>query len=142
MTAHDTLARCILAFEAGLADCRHADDRSRVAAYLAALAAVLARATLGEDILGDIQRTERLPGNTWLVDLQPFQSALDHWRQFRDEYERFALGGMTVNERLCAIGLMETYEVAVADGDRQAMRRLLERVYVDEASIRRILDGA
>lgn len=142
MTAHDTLARCILAFEAGLADCRHAEDRARVAAYLAALASMLAKATLGEDILEDIQRTERMLGNTWLAEVQPFQSALDHWRQFRDEYERFALGGMTVNERLCAIGLMPAYQTAVADADSQAMRRLLERVYVDEGSIRRILDGA
>ncbi|MDF7776489.1 hypothetical protein P1X14_14635 [Sphingomonas sp. AOB5] len=52
------------------------------------------------------------------------------------------LAGMTVNERLFALGLLEQFDAAREQSDLLSMRRLLERVEVDEASIVVMLGGA
>jgi hypothetical protein len=131
------LAEAIELFES--ADCHRAEDRAVAERYLAALAPVLARATLGQSIIAEIQQVERLFGHSWLEDAAPFEAAFAKWREFRDEYERFAVGGMTVNERLNEFALTEAYDRATAARDADAVRRVLERVYVDDASIATIL---
>ena len=80
---HDTLAKCILAFDAGLAECHRSEDRVLVSTYLAALAPVLAKCTVGSDVLGDLQSIERLFGNSWVIDEKPFLAALNFWREFK-----------------------------------------------------------
>jgi hypothetical protein len=41
-----------------------------------------------------------------------------------------AAGGMTVNERLWAAGLMESFDQAVARKDRVELQNILKQVYV------------
>lgn len=139
---HRALAETIALFEAGLARCARAEDRSLVADYLSALAPILAAATLGENVLARLDNIERLFGHTWLIDDAPFRPALEKWREFRSEYEHGVFSGMTVNERLWALGLMEEYDRAIQAGDRARLRSILERVKVDAASIDRILDSS
>jgi hypothetical protein len=136
---HRNLAEAIDSLSSGLETCTRPEDRKLIQNYLAALAPVLARATLGEDVLSRLDGVERLFGNTWLVDETPFRDGLAKWRQFRSEYERVALGAMTVNERLHAMGLLESYDRARAEGDSDAVSALLRRVYVDEVSIAKIV---
>jgi hypothetical protein len=136
---HRNLAEAIDSLSSGLETCTRPEDRKLIQDYLAALAQVLARATLGEDVLSRLDGVERLFGNTWLVDETPFRDGLAKWRQFRSEYERVALGAMTVNERLHAMGLLESYDRARAEGDSDAVSALLRRVYVDEVSIAKIV---
>jgi hypothetical protein len=138
---HRALAEAVALFEVGLGRCRRPEDRALVASYLGALAPILAAAVLGENVLARLEGVERLLGHTWLVDEEPFRPALAKWRQFRAEYEQWALAGMTVNERLHALGLTEEYDRAMASGDRARGRHLLERAKVDEPSITRILDS-
>ena len=52
---------------------------------------------------------------------------------------RFSLGGMTVNERLCTLGLKSDFDSAVSRGDKRRMRVILERVFLDETSIHKII---
>ena len=136
---HRALAEVIELFEA--ADCHRAEDRAVVQRYLAALAPVLARAVLGKDVLADLKQVERLFSHTWLLDAVPYEPAFSKWREFRDEYERFAVRGMTVNERLYAFSLAEDYDRAVTSGDVRAMRDILSAVHVDEASINKIVSN-
>jgi hypothetical protein len=139
LVVHSTLAEAIDSLSRGLESCTRPEDRTLLKDYLAALAPVLARATLGVDVLPSLQGIERLLGNTWLVDEAPFKDGLAKWRQFKSEYERDALGAMTVNERLYAMGLLESYDRAMTEGDRDAAAALLRRVQVDEASIGKIV---
>ena len=139
---HRALAETVTLFEAGLARCTRAEDRSLVSDYLSALAPILAAAVRGEDVLARLDSVERLFGNTWLIDDAPFLPALEKWRQFRSEYEQWVFSGMTVNERLCALGLMDEYDRAIQSRDRARLRRILERVKVDAASIDRILKSS
>ena len=135
---HDTLAKSILAFEAGLEVCNQPEDRVLVRKYMAALGPVLAKVAIGQDVIADLTSIERLFGNSWIVDDKPFQNAFKLWRQFKDEYERFALGAMTVNERLSAMGLLQEFDAATASGDAEKMRQILMRIYVDSESIEKI----
>lgn len=48
------------------------------------------------------------------------------------------LGGMTVNERLFATGLMDTFD-KVKVNDRELARVILEAIRVDKPSIEKIL---
>ena len=136
---HRALAESISEFHAGLMRTNRAEDRSTASTYLAALAPLLARATLGEDILRDIPTIERLFGHTWLIDVHPFESAFSRWREFVAEYSRQALGGMTVNERLAAMNLLDDFDTASKRHDTAAIRDILRRIYLDESSIDAIL---
>ena len=133
------LAESILEFQAGLERTSRAEDRSTASTYLAALAPLLARATLGTDILRDIPTVERLFGHTWVIDAHLFESAFCKWREFVAEYSRQALGPMTVNERLYATGLLDDFDAASKHRDSAAMRGILRRIYLDNSTIEAIL---
>jgi hypothetical protein len=137
---HRTLAEVVEGIERGIRDSKRPEDRVLAKEYLAALAPLLASAVLGKDILHELPIIERLLGQTWLIDDSPFREALSKWRLFRKEYERFALSGMTVNERLFALGTLEAFDAARAAGNAGEVRRLLEEAYVDEPSIKRIIE--
>lgn len=136
---NDTLAKCVIEFTDGLSNCHHPEDKAVIERYLASLAPILAKATIGADVLHDLQQIERLFGNTWLKDDQPFKDALFSWRKFKTEYELLALKGMTAHERLSALHLLSDYDAAVLKGDKKLMKALLERVYLDIASIQQIV---
>lgn len=133
------LAESILEFHAGLQHTSRAEDRSTASTYLAALAPLLARATLGTDILRDIPIVERLFGQTWIIDAHSFESAFSRWREFVAEYSRQALGAMTVNERLFATGLLDDFDAASKLRDSSVMRDILRRIYLDDSTIEAIL---
>jgi hypothetical protein len=80
------LAETIDSFSKGLIECNRPEDRKLVGDYLAALAPLLARAVLGEDISKNLPDIERLFGHTWIKDIKPFEKAFEHWREFKEEY--------------------------------------------------------
>jgi uncharacterized protein (TIGR02246 family) len=101
-----TLAEIIEGIEQGILQSSRPEDRKLASDYLAALPPLLAGAVLGKDILRQLPVIDRLFGYTWLIDEAPFHEALSKWKVFREEYEKFALSGMTVNERLYALGTL------------------------------------
>jgi len=137
---HRSLAETIESFAQGIAVSTRPDDRKLASDYLAALAALLASAVLGKDILSEIRSTDRLFGQTWINDVEPFRQAFAKWDTFKDEYRTFAFSGMTVNERLFANGTLEKFDDAKATNDAVQMERLLRDVSVDEPSIRKIVE--
>jgi hypothetical protein len=72
---HRTLAETIQSFSRGIELSKRPEDRKLAADYLAALAPLLARATLGENILRDLGAIERLFGQTWIIESAPFDEA-------------------------------------------------------------------
>ena len=137
---HRTLAETIQSFSRGIELSKRPEDRKLAADYLAALAPLLARATLGENILRDLGTIERLFGQTWIIESAPFEEAFEKWRAFKAEYQQWAVSGMTVNERLHAVGLLEAFDEACKSHDVEKARRLLLEVHVDEPSIQKILE--
>ena len=135
------LAEVVDQIEQGIRQSHRPEDRKLATDYLAALAPLLASAVLGKDILRELPAVERLFGHMWLIDDGPFRGALAKWREFREEYETFALGGMTVNERLSALGTLDAFDTALNARNAAEVRRLLTQARVDEASIRQIING-
>lgn len=136
---HRALAEAVVLFARGIATSNRPEDRVLGERYLSRLAPLLADAVLGRDILRELDGIERLFGNTWLVDESPFLPALVKWRQFRDEYEQFALGPMTINERLAALDLVAAFDSARARHSSAEMTSLLRRIRVDDGTIAAIV---
>jgi hypothetical protein len=134
-----TLAEALDSLDRGTRVSTHPEDRKLVTEYLAALAPLLARSVLGQDILGDLPSIERLLGHTWLIDQSPFDDGLLKLREFIARYTRFALTAMPVNERLLTLGTLETFDSARAAGDLREVQKLLEDAYVDAESVQNIL---
>src|SRR5262245_20991981 len=138
---HRALAETIVSFSRGIELSRRPEDRSLAADYLAALAPLLAKATLGESILRGLGTIERLFGHTWIIEIGPFEEAFAKWRAFKTEYEQWAVSGMTVNERLHAFGLQQAFDEASLSRDAEKARTLLRSVHVDEPSIMKIMES-
>lgn len=136
---HRALAEAIEFFRSGLEKCTRSEDRALIERYLTALGPVLSGAVLGKDVLERVRQVERLFGQTWLIDPGPFAPAVAKWGEFAQEYQRFVVRGMTVNERLHAFSLSEDYERAIVNRDAEAVREILNTVHVDDQSIEKIL---
>ena len=137
---HRTLAETIECFSRGLTRSTRPEDRKLATDYLAAMAPLLARATLGESILTDLAAIDRLFGQSWMIDAEPFGEAFEKWRVFKSEYTQWVVSGMTINERLHAMGTLDAYDAARRSSDHHTVRELLLAAHVDEASIQRILE--
>lgn len=134
------LARCIRDLSDGRRTSKRPEDRKIVSDYLAALAPVLARAVLGDDILKDLQCIERLFGHTFLIDPEPFEQGFESWRKFREEYEDFVMSGMTINERISALDLLDEFDSACKNRDRGKIRSILERIRLNPESIESLIE--
>ena len=137
---HRALAETIECITQGIDRSNRPEDRALAEKYLAALAPLLARATLGNDILRELSTMDRLFGQTWIIDVEPFKEAFAKWAAFKSEYTAWAMSGMTVNERLSAVGKLDAFDAARRSRDRNQVRALLAGVLVDETSIKRILE--
>ena len=133
-----SLANCILALERGVAASDRPEDHKLAADHMAALAPILAAAVLGKNLLPRIRSMERLFGTT-VIDVGPFEEAFAQWRHFLVEYESFAVSGMTMNERLEALGLLADFDAAALEGNRRTLRSILEKAHLSADDIDRIL---
>ncbi len=123
----------------GIAKSTYPEDRSLAQRYLAMLAPILAKVTIGEDVLRDLESFDRFHGNVWLKDIAPFGEFYIHWQHFRDEYENPAFDSMTVNERLFAIGQLDNFDRNIEHKQWDQLRILLKRVKLDNDNIDAII---
>lgn len=133
------LAKTILQFSQGIKNSSRPEDRKLANDYLAALAPLLAHTVIGDDILKEIREIEKLFGDTWVIDNSPFEKAFKSWKLFKEEYEVFALSGMTVNERLFSLDLIDLFDIACKEKNELKIRGILERARVDNESIDSII---
>ncbi len=137
---NEELAKAILCLEQGIEKSNYPEDRNLAVKYLAELAPILAKATIGEDVLKDLERLDRFHGNVWLKDIEPFGDFYTHCYNFRNQYEKLTLGGMTVNERLFAIGQFDDFDRYIKYKLWDDLRALLRRVHLDETNIEAIIN--
>lgn len=77
------LAEVILDFAAGEAKTSRPEDRVLVRKYLAALGPILAAAVAGRPVHEALADFDRLLGQSWLVDIEPFKTPLAKWEGLR-----------------------------------------------------------
>ena len=67
---------------------------------------------------------ERFIGNTWIQDRDEHNQVYELWTEFRDANIR-GIGGMTMNERLYAFGLIERFDTCEDDDSRARIYKKL-----------------
>lgn len=135
----EALANCILKIEHGVRSTTRPEDRLLGERFLATLAPILAAAELRSNELRDLDAFERLVGHTFLIDPSPFGTFYDDWKVFRAECECLVVSGMTVNERLFALGLLNAFDQFVQTKDWDECRAILRRAHVGEDNVNAII---
>jgi len=135
----EPLANCILKIEHGVKSTNRPEDRVLGEKFLAALAPILAAAELRSNELRDLDTFERLVGHSFLIDPGPFGTFYKDWKVFRAECERLVVSGMTVNERLFALGLLDAFDQFVQAKDWDECRAILRRAHVGEDNVNAII---
>ncbi len=116
-----------------------AEDRQIYAMYLSNVAIVLSKVIREEPIGDDVASMEKLFGNTWLKDEQAYREAYSTWDRFKGLLVQ-SLRGMTVNERLFGLGLLDQFDDAVARGDEPLLRAILFKCFLEEDNVQAIID--
>jgi hypothetical protein len=115
------------------------EDKKILRMYLAKAAILLDKVNRDEPVDADVDAMEKLFGQTWLRDDETYHEVYSEW----DYFQRLrwqSIHGMTVNERLFCLGLIDEFDQAIARGDEQRLRGILFKCFLDERSIRRIVE--
>lgn len=113
-----------------------ASDRTLVAKITAAVDSLQLALVKYGTVRYQIQQFEKLLCDPWMEDRKLYDRLYASWSHFRSQYER-EIGGMTVNERLWHMGLMEDFEQATGNPDR--LRSILRSVFLSPQNIEAIV---
>ena len=79
---------------------------------------------------------EKLISDPWMNDQIAFDQLYSAWKELKESYAR-EIGGMTVNERLCHIGLMEEFDRSI--GSPEKIRSVLRSAFLSVENIEAII---
>jgi hypothetical protein len=117
-----------------------AEDRRIYDLYLSKVSVILAKVIQDEPIGNDISSMERLFGNTWLKDGDAYSKAYSAWDNFKSLF-RQSIHGMTVNERLFVLGLLDEFDSASAKKSRCEMQRVLSKCLLTPENVQAIIES-
>lgn len=113
-----------------------ASDRALLQKQVAALKEIKGSLATYGTMRYKIRSFDKLISDPWMEDQIAFEAVYGAWEEFRDSYES-EIGGMTVNERLCHLGLMEDFEK-----DRHSpakVRVILSAAFLSQENIEAII---
>lgn len=117
----------------------NAGDRRIYDMYLAQAGIILAKVTQDRGVGDDIDTMERTFGNTWLEDGEAYAKAYSTWDEFKGLLTQ-SIHGMTVNERLSTLGLMDEFDKAVERKSEDRLKVVLSKCFLTQENIRAIID--
>lgn len=85
-----------------------------------------------------LSRFEKLLSDPWMEDQAAFEETYEAWTEFIDSY-RQELGGMTVNERLCHMGLLDDFDQSL--DKPSSMRPVLRAALLSAENIEAIIES-
>ena len=133
------LSRFILIVKRLLNETHEENDRSIYEMYLAKARIILGKVEQSQGIGDDISSMEHLFGNTWLKGGSAYDQAYSAWDEFKGLLTQ-SIHGMTVNERLFTLGLMDEFDNAVERKSEARMRSVLSRCFLTQDNIQTIID--
>ena len=133
------LARFIAEVERLSQETHETKDRLLYEKYMAKAGGILAKVELDIPIGDDVDSMERLLGQTWLKDDESYSKAYSEWDTFKGLLTQ-SIYGMTVNERLFNLGLLEEFDDAVARSDEPRLRKVLFKCFLDEQNVEAIIE--
>lgn len=116
-----------------------AEDRHIYEMYLAQAGVILAKVTQDRGIGNDIDIMDHLFGNTWLKDGNEYAKAYSTWDEFKGLLTQ-SIHGMTVNERLSTLGLLDEFDKAVERRSEDRLKVVLSKCFLTQDTIREIID--
>jgi len=132
------LARFILELERLTKSTHYAEDRHLYETFLANVSIIIARVVQEEPIGDDIASMDWLFGHTWFRDKDAYGRAYSQWDIFKGLLTQ-SIHGMTVNERLFVLGLLDEFDDAVACGNEPQLRKILSKCFLGEENIEAIV---
>lgn len=133
------MACFILAIERQRQSTREANDRPLYQTFLAHTAVLAAKVEHNLPLHNDVKELDRLFGHTWFKDVDAYTCIYAEWDIFKDLLDR-SIHGMTVNERLFNLGLVEEFDHAVTRRDEPRVRAILFKCCIDEDSTEAIIN--
>ncbi len=135
------LSRFILEIKRLQDETHYAEDRPIYGMYLAQAAIILAKVAENRGVGDDVSTMERLFGNTWIKDSAAYNNAYSAWDDFKGLLTQ-SIHGMTVNERLFSLGLLDEYDKAVEKRSEDHLKAVLSKCFLTQENIRAIIDKA
>ena len=132
------LSRFILEVQRLLIETHEANDRHIYDMYLAQAGVILAKVIQSQGIGTDIDSMERLFGNTWLKDDKAYARAYSAWDEFKALLTQ-SIHGMTVNERLFTLGLIDEFDKAIESKSKESMQNVLSKCFLTPDNIQAII---
>jgi hypothetical protein len=81
---------------------------------------------------------EKLISDPWMEDSIVYNNLYTAWSEFKESYKK-EVSGMTVNERLCHMGLMDEFDACHSSPAK--MRSVLAAVFLSPDNIEAIIKG-
>ncbi len=134
------MAEFILVLESLARNTNYAEDRPIHERLLSYSAIILSKLVKEQPIGDDISAMEKLFGNSWFKDDVSYSKAYQAWDKFKELFVR-SIHGMTVNERLFNLGLLDDFDAAVAKKDESNIRAVLFKCFLDEKNIEAIIES-
>ncbi len=132
------MAEFILEIESLAGNTSYAGDRPVYERLLSHSAIIISKLIKEKPIGDDISTMEKLLGNSCLMDNESCSEAYEAWNRFKWFIVR-SVCGMTVNERLFNLGLIDDFDAAVSKRDKAGMRAVLLKSFLDEKNIEEII---
>lgn len=117
-----------------------AEDRRIYDLYLSNVSVILAKVIQDIPIGNDISSMERLFGNTWLKEDSAYSKAYSSWDNFKGLFTQ-SIHGMTVNERLFVLGLLNEFDSASEKKSRCEMESILSKCFLTPENIQTIIEN-
>jgi hypothetical protein len=133
------LSRFVSVVKCLLEECYDADDRRIFEMYLDRVGVILTKVNQDQNFGNDVYSMERLFGNTWLKDGEAYSKAYATWDEFKKLLTQ-SIHGMTVNERLKTLGLIDEFDIAVGQKNESKLRAVLSKCFLTDANIQTIID--
>ena len=132
------LAEFVSVTQSLLEETHEAEDRRIYGMYLSNVSVILAKVIQDKPIGSDISSMERLFGNTWLKDGDAYSKAYSAWDNFKSLFTQ-SIHGMTVNERLFVLGLLDEFDSASAKKSQCEMESILSKCFLSQENIQAIV---
>jgi hypothetical protein len=132
------LARFISEMEQQAGSAHEAEDRPLYDKFLAKTAIIVAKVEQEKPIGDDLATMERLFGHTWFKDEDAYTRIYTKWDTFKGLLTQ-SIHGMTINERLFSLGLLDEFDEAVAKHDEPRLRGVLFKCFLTNDNVEAII---
>jgi|GEM_PF-2787009 len=132
------LARFISEMERKVGSTHEAEDRPLYDKFMAKAAIIMAKVEQDQPIGEDVATIERLFGHTWFKDEKAYTRIYEEWDTFKRLLTQ-SIHGMTVNERISSLGLLDEFDEAVAEHDEPHLRAVLSKCFLGDDNVEAII---